>query len=43
MVDGDACSPAPISLHVDRPFFSKKRTIWLRVRFIRMFDIETGT
>ena len=41
VVDG-VCRPLDISVHVAGPFLTKNRTIWLRVLFIRMFDMETN-
>ena len=41
-LDGEAPTPSPISPQVDGPLLSRKRMIWLRVRFIKMFDMETA-
>jgi hypothetical protein len=40
IVEGEARRPVPIWPQVDGPFLRRKRMIWLRVRFIRMFDME---
>lgn len=43
MLDGDARSSLPIWPQVEGPFLSRKRMIRLRVRFIKMLDMETTT
>jgi hypothetical protein len=43
MTDEETPSADPISLQVDGPFLSRKRIIGLRVRFIKMLDMETTT
>ena len=42
MAEGEIRISAPISLQLAGPFLRRKRMIWLRVRFIKMFDMETG-
>lgn len=43
MLDGDTCSSLPIWPQVEGPFLRRKRMIRLRVRFIKMLDMETIT
>jgi hypothetical protein len=43
MAGEDSPSAEPTSLQVEGPFLSRKRMIRLRVRFIKMLDIETTT
>ena len=41
MADDEAWSPVPISPQVEGPFLIRKRRLWLRVRFIKMFVMGT--
>ncbi len=43
MFEGDAWRLVPIWPQLEGPFLSRKRTIRLRVLFIKMLDMETTT